>query len=132
MVGRSMEDSATILSVEDDDDLRELVDTVLTSAGFRVVSAANAEAAIGLLEGEEPFDLLLTDMVMPGLNGMALARIARRLRPNVRVLYTSGYWPHIVIEPDDRDLVRKPYIPTQLIARVRRSLAATELAQAAI
>ncbi len=127
-----MENTATILSVEDDGDVRELVDTVLAAAGFRVMSAANAEAAILLLEGDEPIDLLLTDVVMPGLDGMALARIARKLRPSVRVLYTSGYWAHIVAQPDDRDLVRKPYVPAQLIARVRRSLAVTEMAQAAI
>ena len=126
-----MENAATILSVEDDGDVRELVGTVLSAAGFRVMSAANAEAAIPLLEGGEPIDLLLTDVVMPGLDGMALARIARKLRPNMRVLYTSGYWPHIVAQPDDRDLVRKPYVPAQLIARVRRSLTA-EMAQAAI
>jgi CheY-like chemotaxis protein len=127
-----MENEATILSVEDDGDVRELVDTVLAAAGFRVMSAANAEAAIPLLEGDEPIDLLLTDVVMPGLDGMALARIARRLRPNMRVLYTSGYWAHIVAQPDDEDLVRKPYVPAQLIARVRRSLAEAETVQVAI
>ena len=122
-----MEIAATILSVEDDDDVRELVGNVLAAAGFRVMSAANAEAAKRLLEGDQPIDLLLTDVVMPGLDGMALARIARKLRPNVRVLYTSGYWAHIVAQPDDRDLVRKPYVPAQLVARVRRSLAVTEM-----
>lgn len=127
-----MEDAATILSVEDNDDVRELVESVLATAGFRVISAPDAEAAIGLLEGDQPIDLLLTDIVMPGMNGMALARIARRMRPNLRVLYTSGYWPHIVLEPDDRALVRKPYVPSQLIDRLRRSLDDTELTQLAI
>jgi DNA-binding NtrC family response regulator len=127
-----MEDSATILSVEDDPDVRELVDTVLAKAGFRVMSAATAEAALRFLEGDEPIDLLLTDVVMPGMNGMGLARVARRLRPQLRVLYTSGYWPHIVNEPADSELVRKPYVLTQLIAQVRRSLDATELDQLAI
>ena len=118
-----MADAATILSVEDNDDLRQLVGDVLTGAGFRVLSAASAEAAVQVLESDEPIDLLFTDIVMPGLNGMALGRLARRLRPDVRVLFTSAYWPHIVTQPPDADLVRKPYLPTQLIDRVRRSLA---------
>jgi CheY-like chemotaxis protein len=126
-----MEDSATILSVEDSDELRELVSTVLECAGFRVVSVADAESALRLLEGGETIDLLLTDIVMPGMNGMALARIGRRLRPTMRVLYTSGYWPYLVIEPDDRDIIRKPYVPSQLVAQVRKSLVATELRQVA-
>jgi CheY-like chemotaxis protein len=120
-----MVDGATILSVDDDEDLRQLVGDVLTGAGFRVLSADSAESALRVLESDEPIDLIVTDVVMPGLNGMALARLARRLRPKVRILYSSAYWPHIVTEPADRDLVRKPYLPKQLIDRVRRSLSAT-------
>ena len=119
-----MVDAATILSVDDDEDLRELVGDVLTGAGFRVLSADSAESALLVLESDEPIDLIVTDVVMPGLNGMALARLARRLRPEVRILYSSAFWPHIVTEPADRDLVRKPYLPKQLIDRVRRSLLA--------
>jgi two-component system cell cycle sensor histidine kinase/response regulator CckA len=119
-----MVDGATILSVDDDEDLRQLVGDVLTGAGFRVLSADSAESALLVLESDEPIDLIVTDVVMPGLNGMALARLARRLRPDVRILYSSAFWPHIVTEPADRDLVRKPYLPKQLIDRVRRSLSA--------
>jgi CheY-like chemotaxis protein len=114
---------ATILSVDDDDDLRQLVGEVLTSAGYRVLSAESAEAALRVLESDEPIDLIVTDIVMPGLNGMALARQARRLRPDVRVLFSSAYWPYIVAEPEERDVVRKPYLPKQLVDRVRRTLA---------
>jgi CheY-like chemotaxis protein len=113
---------ATILSVDDDEDLRQLVGEVLTSAGFRVLSAASGEAAMQFLESDEKIDLIVTDVVMPGLNGMALARHARRLRPEVRVLYSSAFWPYIVAEPAEHDVVRKPYLPKQLVDRVRRSL----------
>ena len=119
-----MSDAATILSVDDDEDLRQLVGEVLTEAGFRVLSAESAEAALLLLESDEPIDLIVTDVVMPGLNGMALARLARRLRPDVRILYSSAYWPYIVTEPADRELVRKPYLPWQLVDQVRRTLSA--------
>jgi CheY-like chemotaxis protein len=115
---------ATILSVDDNEDLRQLVGDILTGAGFRVLSADSAETALRVLESDEPIDLIVTDVVMPGLNGMALARLARRMRPDVRILYSSAYWQHIVLEPADRDLVRKPYLPKQLIDRVRRSLLA--------
>jgi two-component system cell cycle sensor histidine kinase/response regulator CckA len=117
-----MNSAATILSVDDDDDLRQLVGEVLTEAGFRVLSAESGEAAMLVLESDEPVDLIVTDVVMPGLNGMALARLARRLRPEVRILYSSAYWPYIVTEPTDRELVRKPYLPRQLVDQVRRSL----------
>jgi len=119
-----MSETPTILSVEDDDDLRQLVGDVLTHAGFRVVSAESGEAALRVLKSGERVDLIVTDMVMPGLNGMALARLARQMRPEVRILFSSAFWPHIVTEPEDQDLVRKPYLPKQLVDRVRRKLSA--------
>lgn len=80
-----------------------------------------------VLEGDERIDLLFTDIVMPGLNGMALARVGRRLRPDMRVLFSSAYWPYIVTEPDERDLIRKPYRPRQLVDRVRDALGTAAL-----
>jgi DNA-binding NtrC family response regulator len=125
-----MSETATILSVDDDEDLRQLVGDVLTHAGFRVLSADSAESALEVLKTDERIDLIVTDIVMPGLNGMALARLARQLRPEVRVLFSSAFWPHIVTEPEDHELVRKPYLPKQLVDRVRRSLSAAPEAQA--
>jgi DNA-binding response OmpR family regulator len=113
----------TVLTVDDDEDLRTLAADVLGGAGFRVLTAASGEAALDLLEGDEPIDVLFTDVVMPGLSGMELARRAKRLRPSLRILLASGYWPHIVtgLEPDER--LSKPYDATALVTRVRRLLA---------
>jgi two-component system, cell cycle response regulator CpdR len=121
---------AKILVAEDDRAVSAFVVRALAHGGHEVVAVPDGLAALTRL-AELPFDLLLTDIVMPGMNGMALARIGRRLRPTMRVLYTSGYWPYLVIEPDDRDIVRKPYVPSQLVAQVRKSLVTTELGQVA-
>src|SRR6266571_8743552 len=95
----------TILTVDDDEGVREFATDVLTDAGFDVVTAASGEAALLLLAGEGPIDLLFTDIVMPGLNGTDLARQARRLRPGVRVLFASAYWPHIVTDLASEEFV---------------------------
>jgi CheY-like chemotaxis protein len=113
----------TILAVDDDEDVRALIRDVLSPAGFRVLEAESGEAALHVLETGETVDLIVTDIVMPGINGMALARHARRLRPGMRVLFASGYWSHIVTAPAPREFVHKPYRPGQLLARVKRSLA---------
>lgn len=113
----------TVLTVDDDEDVRELVATVLGGAGFRVLTAASGEAALDLLEGDEAIDVLFTDVVMPGLSGMELARRAKRLRPSLRILVASGYWPYIVTGLDADHRLSKPYDATALVTSVRRLLA---------
>jgi CheY-like chemotaxis protein len=82
---------ATILVVDDDSDVLELTAEVLSDSGYEVLKASGAEPALELLRGAQQVDLLLTDIVMPGLNGLALADEAKRLRPGLRVLYTSAF-----------------------------------------
>src|SRR5690348_16286938 len=82
---------ATILIVDDDADVLELTAEVLADAGYEVLTASGAEPALELLRGGRTVDLLLTDIVMPGLNGLGLADEAKRLRPELRVLYTSAF-----------------------------------------
>jgi DNA-binding response OmpR family regulator len=113
----------TVLTVDDDEDLRTLAADVLGGAGFRVLTAASGEAALDLLEGDEAIDLLFTDVVMSGLSGMELARRAKRLRPSLCILLASGYWPHIVTGLDANECLSKPYDATALVTRVRRVLA---------
>lgn len=118
-----MTEAATILTVDDDPDVRNFARVALADAGFRVLEAVSGEAALRLLEEETAIDLLLTDMVMPGLNGLDLAREARRRCPEIKVLFASGYWQHIVTDLDEHDLLSKPYRQSELVTSVRRALA---------
>jgi CheY-like chemotaxis protein len=113
----------TVLTVDDDEDVRMLVAEVLGDAGFRVLTADSGEAALDLLEGDEAIDILFTDVVMSGLSGIELARRAKRLRPALRVLVASGYWPHIVTALAANERLSKPYDATSLVTSVRRLLA---------
>ncbi|XIA63248.1 response regulator [Bradyrhizobium sp. TZ2] len=88
----------TILVVEDDADLRAYVSDVLRDLNYRIVSAASAQAALTLILQEEPkVDLLLTDVVMPGINGRELGRRAQQIRPRLRILYMTGYSRNAVV-----------------------------------
>ena len=85
-----MDATRRLLLVEDDPLLRMTLAEVLTEAGFTVVEAADAEIALGLVASRDDFDLLLTDINLPGADGFALASAARRLRPGLPVVYASG------------------------------------------
>jgi CheY-like chemotaxis protein len=81
-----------ILCVEDDDNVRSFVLTRLQTLGYRTVAAVNAAEALKIVERGEPFDLLFTDIVMPGkMNGRQLAEAMAQRRPGLKVLFTSGY-----------------------------------------
>jgi len=80
----------TILFVDDDGALRELVRQILVEQGFRVLTAMDATDALAIL-ARQPVDVLFTDIVMPGKSGVELAAEARRLRPGLRVLFATGY-----------------------------------------
>jgi PAS domain S-box-containing protein len=119
--------SETILVVEDEAALRDIVRRALEGAGYRVLTAADGDEA--LLAGQyRPggIDLLLTDVVMPHMGGRRLAQELARVRPALRVLYMSGHddeaiAKHGVIEPGT-DLLGKPFSAAQLVARVRAAL----------
>jgi len=113
---------ATILTVDDDPDVREFANNVLAEAGYRVLEAQSGEAALLVIDKEPEIHLILTDIVMPGLNGIDLARQAQARRPEMKVLYASGYWAHIVNSLDGAQVVGKPFRAADLINRVRRAL----------
>jgi CheY-like chemotaxis protein len=118
--------AATILVVEDEELVRDFTVELLADYGYAVFSAANGSEALAVLERQPEIDLLFTDIVMPGeLDGFALAREARKRRPALRILYTSGYTNRFA----DRDMgetfgpmVSKPYRPDQLRAEIGRAL----------
>jgi CheY-like chemotaxis protein len=117
----------TILLVEDEPDLRELVREILQSYRYKVVSAANGVEALKLWDQNDGhIDLLLTDIVMPeGMNGRELVAQLRQRQPKLKVIYTSGYSAAMVeTEPDHRDglFLAKPYRPPALAQLVRECL----------
>lgn len=122
--------SERILLVEDAEPLRRLVQALLLAAGFQVVSAATGEEALRIAEdANDNFDLLLTDVVMPGINGRALAEQLLRKRPGLRVLYMSGY-TDTVMEGDggsEREMrvLQKPFSEETLVRTIRDVLDST-------
>lgn len=80
----------TILVVEDESAVRDVVVQLLSAKGFRVLTATDAYDAVRLLAGHH-VDLLFTDIVMPGMDGVQLARQAKLMQPSLRVLFTTGY-----------------------------------------
>ena len=114
----------SILHVEDDGDIRAYLTEVLRGLGYRVWAVPNATAALPILEGNgQRIDLLLTDIVMPGLNGRELGQQAQRLRPGLPVLYMTGYSRNAVVRhgrlDDGVNLVQKPILQQVLATRVR-------------
>lgn len=119
--------SESVLVVEDQPDIAALAQAILSGSGYRVTVAANADAALALLEGGAGFDLLFSDLIMPGaMNGVMLARAARQRFPGLRVLLATGFAAEVV----DRDasvagefeILAKPYRRAELLARVREVL----------
>ena len=117
----------TILVVEDQRDVGDLAEAILSDFGYTVLRAGNGPEAIDILERGTPIDLLFTDLIMPGgMNGVMLAREARRQRPRLKVLLTTGYAEASIERVDARgtefDLIGKPYKRPDLAGRVRHVL----------
>lgn len=118
----------TILLVEDDADVRAYALSQLQGFGYTVMEAADGPTALAILQKRSDIDLLFTDVVMPGgMNGRALADAARRLYPQLRVLYTSGYTENAIVHHGRLDegarLLGKPYRRSELDRAVRAALA---------
>lgn len=117
----------TILVVEDDDELRAYVCEVLRDLNYRIFSANSAQAALTiLLQEQTSVNLLLTDVVMPGINGRELARRAQQIRPDLKVLFMTGYSRNAVVHQgrldDGVDLLEKPVTQAKLALRIREIL----------
>jgi CheY-like chemotaxis protein len=117
----------TILVVEDDADLRAYVSDLLRDLNYRVFAASSAQAALTILMQDAPkVDLLLTDVVMPGINGRELGRRAQQSRPGIKILYMTGYSRNAVVHQGRLDegveLLEKPISQAKLALRVRELL----------
>jgi CheY-like chemotaxis protein len=121
-----MATSASILLVEDDSDMRSLLQSYLARQGYRVIEASDSDAALRVLLGDDEIDLLLTDVVMPGTrDGFALGREARRLRPGLKVLHVTGYAERIKANPRmarTGAIMQKPVARRDLLDRVSHLL----------
>jgi two-component system, cell cycle sensor histidine kinase and response regulator CckA len=118
-----MADAARILLVDDDDDVRDYTALVLEEAGYDVRVASRGETALQLLSTGAPIDLLITDVVMPGWDGTELARRVKRVRPDLRVLFISGFAKS---SARDRlvgaEVLDKPFHRDSLLHAVRHTL----------
>ncbi|MBI5535232.1 MAG: PocR ligand-binding domain-containing protein [Deltaproteobacteria bacterium] len=117
----------TLMVCEDSKQVRELTVRFLRGAGYRVVEASTGDEALAMLDAlEQPPELLLTDVIMPGLNGRELADRVRHRLPGIRILFMSGYTAdvigrHGVLEPGVK-LIEKPFNHATLLRAVRRAL----------
>jgi PAS domain S-box-containing protein len=122
-----MDGHETILLVEDQDDVRALTRAVLREYGYNVLEAATAAGALTMAERHDGFiHLLLTDVVLPGMNGRELADQIKASRPETRILFTSGYTADVIAHRGVLDrgvaFIAKPFAPDGLAARVREVL----------
>ncbi len=117
----------TILLVEDEPAVRNLIREMLSQSGYTVLEAADGPEALEIcLRRREPIDLLLTDVVMPGMNGRVLARELSALRPGTAVLFMSGYAESVIalngiLEPG-AELLLKPFTRESLTRKIREVL----------
>ena len=126
---RSLRGDARILVVDDNHGVLREATELLTSLGYRVISASNGTDALELLERDDGFDLLFTDVVMPGeLAGRELAAKAVEMRPTLKVLFVSGYFEGSLVEKEqletDVQFLAKPYRKKQLAQKIEEVLSA--------
>ena len=112
-----------VLVVEDNEDVRAYSTQILQELGYEVLEAAEAEQALAILRGGQRVDLLFTDVVLPGPSGRVIADEAARLRPELKVLFTTGYSRNAIVHQGRLDpgvqLISKPFTFEQLATRVR-------------
>jgi PAS domain S-box-containing protein len=119
--------SETILLVEDNDMLRDFAVKVLRKSGYTVLEAGNGKEALDTSARHQgPIQLLVTDVVMPGMNGRELARRLNSLRPEMKVMYISGYTDNAIVHHGMLEegvfFLQKPFTPNLLLSKVREVL----------
>ncbi len=121
------EQGGTILLVEDSDVVREVITRMLESGGFTVLPASGAENALSISRRKDvAIDLLLTDIVMPEVSGVELAASLERERPDIRILFMTGYAEEVVVNEGipgkGGECIGKPFTQEQITKMVRKIL----------
>ncbi|UQS16417.1 ATP-binding protein [Pseudomonas sp. HS6] len=116
----------TVLIVEDDPAVRVLVSAVLSELGYGFVEASDADGAVPILDSTQRIDLLISDVGLPGMNGRQLAEIGRQYRPELKVLFITGYAEHAAVRGGFLDpgmqMITKPFTFDLLTAKVREMI----------
>ncbi len=115
----------TVMVVDDEPMIRKMVSSALKTSGYVVVDADSPQQAIGMMESHPALDLLVTDVVMPDVNGCELAERMRLKRPELKVLFMSGYEPEAAqagAAGSGVGFLQKPFRVSDLIARVQQML----------
>jgi signal transduction histidine kinase len=116
----------TILIVEDDDGVRQYASEILRDLNYQIIEAKDSAAALRLIEANKPFDLLLTDVVLPGINGRELASEVERRRPGTKIIFMTGYSRNAIVHHGRLDpgteLIQKPLIERALARKIRQVL----------
>ncbi len=117
----------TVLVVEDEESVREIAKRVLSEKGYRVLLARESEEGIRIFqEHKESIDLVLSDVVMPGMGGREFAAMLEKIKPGTKILYMTGYTDDTILRHGVQDegfpLVQKPFTPSSLLAKVREVL----------
>lgn len=120
------QDGETVLIVEDDPAVRVLVSAVLSELGYAFVEAGDANSAVPILDSAQRIDLLISDVGLPGMNGRQLAEIGRQYRPDLKVLFITGYAEHAAVRGGFLDpgmqMITKPFTFDLLTAKVREMI----------
>jgi PAS domain S-box-containing protein len=124
---KSLQGKETILLVEDEDMVRELAVRILEDKGYKVLESSRGEKALELSKKlKKPIDLMITDIVMPGIGGKKLAQRIKESRPELKVLYISGYTDEIISQHDVLDentqFLQKPFLPQTFLSKIRELL----------
>jgi len=114
--------TTTILMVEDEEFVRTVTAEVLQAAGYRVLTATDSTAAVRIYARHPEVDLLLTDIILPGESGWALAARMLRLNPNLPVLYMTGYPEQMSFDEHKKECLRKPFSSKLLLQKLKSML----------
>lgn len=116
---------ATILNVEDDTEVGALYQTIMESRGYRVINAVDGEDGINkFIEHQDEIQLLITDVILPKKNGKEIYEEIKKLKSDIKVIFTSGHFTEITkeLQGGEKAYLQKPFSPEKLLAKIRELL----------